>query len=122
MLSIFFLALPYVSVKFSCTHAPPPRLTPRYCFVLLGWEIPGEGTLKQSNKILMYNVPCGDDKKWRVNAATPVSPPINTVYCSSSHPLHSGLGLLTAFLICSNQKYVLDSHCLLLISLLKNKN
>ena len=52
----------------------------------------------------MYNVPCGDDKKWRVNAPTPVSPPINTVYCSSSHPLHSGLGLLTAFLICSNQK------------------
>ena len=70
----------------------------------------------------MYNVPCGDDKKWRVNAPTPVSPPINTVYCSSSHPLHSGLGLLTAFLICSNQKkYVLDSHCPLLISLLKKK-
>ena len=52
----------------------------------------------------MYNVPCGDDKKWKVNAPTPVSPPINKVYCSSSHPLHSGLGLLTAFPICSNQK------------------
>ena len=80
-MSIFLLALPYASVKFSCTHAPPPRLTPRHCFVVLGWEILGEATLKQSNY-----VPFGDDKRWRVNAPTLVSP--QSTQCTVAALIH----------------------------------